>query len=198
MQGNGGLELGRRPVNRSRVRVIVSGLLIVLSITARVEPAAAHGELLQASPGPGQRAGGVVDFIDLAFLQEATDVVVEVTRDGAPVAGVTTVASGRIVRFAFDQPLTEPGRYDVTFTASWMDEDRISEAYYFTYLPDAPAPVHIGAVPTSSQQGGWSIVQIVATVVLVTSMLGLAFLYIVHLERRRSRAADLASDPSEN
>lgn len=174
------------PVNRSRVRVIVAGLLIVLSFTARVEPAAAHGELLQASPGPGQRAGGVVDFIDLAFLQDATGVVVEVTRDGAAVAGVTTVASGRIVRFAFDEPLTEPGRYDVTFTASWMDEDRVSEAYYFTYEPDSPAPVHIGAVPTPSQQGGWSTVKIVATVVLITSLLSLAFLYIVHLERRRS------------
>lgn len=184
-------------MNRSRGRVIIAGLLIVLSFIARVEPAAAHGELLQASPGPGQRAGGVVDFIDLAFLQEATDVVVEVTRDGAPVAGVTTVASGRIVRFAFDEPLTEPGRYDVTFTASWMDEDRVSEAYYFTYQPDSPAPVHIGAVPTSSQQG-WSSVEIVATVILVTSLLGLAFLYIVHLERRRSRATDLASVPGES
>ena len=178
-------------MGRSVVRLFISGLLLLLTVaTVGVSPAAAHGKLLQASPGPGQNAGGVVDFIDLAFLEDATDAVVTVTKDGAPVPGTTTVTSGRIVRFAFNPPITAPGRYDVTFTATWVDQDRVSEAYYFTYDAAAPAPVHIGSVDDLPQpRSSWSSVKIVATVVLITAMFGLAVLYVLQLERRRSRAA---------
>jgi len=182
-------------MGRSVVRLLLSGLLLLLTVgTIGARPAAAHGQLLQASPGPGQKAGGLVDFIDLAFLEDATDAVVAVTKDGAPVPGTTTVANGRIVRFAFNPPLSAPGRYDVTFTATWLDGDRVTEAYYFTYDAAAPAPVHIGSIDTLPQpDSGWSSVRIVATVVLITAMFGLAALYVLQLERRRSRA--LAEGP---
>ena len=184
-------------MGRSVVRLFISGLLLLLTVaTVGVSPAAAHGKLLQASPGPGQNAGGVVDFIDLAFLEDATDAVVTVTKDGAPVPGTTTVTSGRIVRFAFNPPITAPGRYDVTFTATWVDQDRVSEAYYFTYDAAAPAPVHIGSVDDLPQpRSSWSSVKIVATVVLITAMFGLAALYVLQLERRRSRAAAGGAGP---
>lgn len=177
-------------MGRSVVRLFISGLLLLLTVgTVGASPAAAHGKLLQASPGPGQNAGGLVDFIDLAFLEDATDAVVAVTKDGAPVPGTTTVANGRIVRFAFNPPLSAPGRYDVTFTATWVDKDRVTEAYYFTYDAAAPAPVHIGNVADLPQpKSGWSSVKIVATVVLITAMFGLAVLYVLQLERRRSQA----------
>lgn len=178
-------------MGRSVVRLIISGLLLLLTVvTVGASPAAAHGKLLQASPGPGQKAGGVVDFIDLAFLEDATDAVVSVTKDGAPVPGTTTVANGRIVRYAFNPPLSVPGRYDVTFTATWVDKDRVTEAYYFTYDAAAPAPVHIGSVDNLPEpKSSWSSVKIVATVVLITAMFGLAVLYVLQLERRRSQAA---------
>lgn len=184
-------------MGRSVVRLFISGLLLLLTVgTVGVGPAAAHGKLLQASPGPGQKAGGVVDFIDLAFLEDATDAVVAVTKDGVPVPGATTVANGRIVRFAFNPPLSAPGRYDVTFTATWVDKDRVTEAYYFTYDAAAPAPVHIGTVDDLPQpESSWSSVRIVATVVLITAMFGLAVLYVLQLERRRSRAAAEGAGP---
>ncbi|MEZ5410585.1 MAG: copper resistance protein CopC [Acidimicrobiales bacterium] len=177
-------------MGRSVVRLFISGLLLLLTVgTVGVSPAFAHGQLLQASPGPGQKAGGVVDFIDLAFLEDATDAVVAVTKDGVPVPGTTTVGNGRIVRFQFDPPLSAPGRYDVTFTATWLDQDRVTEAYYFTYDAAAPAPAHIGSTDGLPQPGGgWSSVKIVATVVLITALFGLAVLYVLQLERRRSRA----------
>lgn len=176
-------------MGRSVVRLFISGLLLLLTVsTVGVGPAAAHGKLLQASPGPGQKAGGVVDFIDLAFLEDATDAVVVVTKDGAPVPGTTTVASGRIVQFTFDPPLSAPGRYDVTFTATWSDQDRVSETYFFTYDVAAEAPVHLGSGDLTQPESGWSSVKIVATVVLITAMFGLAVLYVLQLERRRSRA----------
>ncbi len=188
-------------MGRSVVRLFISGLLALLTVgTVGTDPAAAHGELLQASPGPGQNAGGVVDFIDLAFLEDATDAVVVVTKDGAPVPGTTTVASGRIVRFAFNLPLSAPGRYDVTFTATWSDQDRVSEAYYFTYEASARTPVRIGNVDAAAPaESGWSSVKIVATVVAITAMFGLAALYVLQLERRRSRlAAEAAGRPARS
>ena len=182
-------------MGRPVVRLFISGLLLLLTVgTVGAGPAAAHGQLLQASPGPGQKAGGLVDFIDLAFLEDATDAVVVVTKDGAPVPGTTTVANGRIVRFQFDPPLSAPGRYDVTFTATWLDQDRVSEAYYFTYDAAAQAPRHIGSADSLAQPGGgWSSLKIVATVVLITAMFGLAVLYVLQLERRRSRAVAAGS-----
>lgn len=183
--------MDKHPTGRSVVRLLTGGLLLLLTVVTSAVgagPAAAHGQLLQASPGPGQQAGGLVDFIDLAFLEDARDTVVVVTQNGAPVPGTTTVANGRIVRYAFNPPLTVPGRYDVTFTATWVDNDRVTETYYFNYDPTAPPPVHIGSA-VAPPASGWSTVRIVATVVLVTAMAGLAFLYLLQLERRRSRAA---------
>jgi methionine-rich copper-binding protein CopC len=172
----------------ARLLAVVGLALIVVG--GGPDQASAHGDLLQASPGPGQQAGGTIDFIDLAFLETANEVVVEVAHDGATVPGAMEVADGRIIRFAFDQPLTSPGRYDVSYTLTSGDEDRYTESYYFTYEPASPQAFRLGTVDPSPSGGGWPRARTVAVLVVVTVMIGLAFVYLMQLERQRSAVAD--------
>lgn len=164
----------------------VSALLaIVVALAALALPAAAHTELLQASPGPGQRAGGEIDFIDLAFFEPVTDASVDVVHDGEVVSGSMSVTDGSIVRFDFDEPLSSTGAYEVTYRMTSFDLDQTEAGFTFTFEPDAPQALRLGVVEPTGRN--W--VAIIATVILIASLVGLAFVFVSRLEAKRRLAA---------
>jgi methionine-rich copper-binding protein CopC len=152
------------------------------------QPAAAHSELLQASPGPAQQVGGTVDFVDLVFMASVSGAVVEVSQNGTPVPGTTEVADGLIISFALDQPLTTPGRYDVSYTVTAGDQDRGTETYFFTYEPASPQAFRLGQT-TEPDSGLLDRPRTIATIAVVVGLCAVAFGYLISLERRRSAAA---------
>ena len=169
----------------------ISALLaMIVALAALAVPAAAHTELLQASPGPGQRAGGEIDFIDLAFFEPVTDASVEVVHDGESVGGSMSVTDGSIVRFDFDEPLSSTGTYEVTYRMTSFDLDLTEAGFSFTFEPDAPQALRLGVVEPTGRN--W--VAIIATVVLISSLVGLAFVFLSRLEAKRRLAAS-TSDP---
>lgn len=167
------------------VAALVAALVAVLVAAG---PASAHTDLLQASPGPGQQTGGTVDFVDLAFLDRVSDVAISVTHGGQPVPGTVTVPDGQIIRFVFDQPLSDPGRYDVTYLRTSSDFDRTAETYFFTYEPASPQAFHLGQVspPAAASGSGRNWIEIGALAVLVVALAGLGFLYLTRVESRRA------------
>jgi methionine-rich copper-binding protein CopC len=165
-----------------------AAMVSLAAAMASASPAAAHTELLQASPGPGQQAGGTIDFIDLAFLQTVSDATIEVSHEGQPIPGTMVEPNGQIVRFGFAEPLSSPGRYDVTYRMISPDQDQIAETYWFTFEPAAPQAFRLGDLATRPT-GGRSWTQIIATAVLIACLAALAFLYLSRVEARRRAAA---------
>ena len=169
-------------------------LLLLACVLVAVGPlarsAAAHTELLQASPGPGQRAGGTVDFIDLVFFEPVSDVELTLEApDGSVIEGRTVVADGQIIRYEMPA-LAEPGRYIVRFQMISADGDVTRSGYFFDYEPDAIEPVRLGEDDLPSNTG--TIVSVVAAVVFTGCVIGLVLLLLRRLERQRAAAQ---SDP---
>ena len=181
----------------SLLTVVVMGTVAVMAalggVAGQADPAAAHTELLQTSPGASQRVGGTTEFIDLAFLEPVTEATIEVELEGRPVEGETITSEGTIIRFQLDEPLSEPGRYDVRYRMISFDLDESEGAYWFTYAPEAPEAQRLGAVEPPSSGLNW--VGIVATAVLVASLAGLAFMFLSRLESRR-RAPETGAEPA--
>ena len=173
----------------------MAGLALVGVVTALIavgaRPAWAHTSLLQGSPGPGDRVGGVVDFVDLAFLEPVTEAEITVLLDGEVLAGTTTVAEGRIIRFELDEPITEPARYDVTWDMISFDGDATVDGYAFVYDPSAPAARRIGTPPTAGTGAGPGVVpafewgRLAAAAVLVVCLAGLVFVALTWIDDRR-------------
>lgn len=162
----------------------VLGVFSVLGIVA-VEPAGAHTDLLQASPGPGQRAGGDIDFLDLAFLEPVSDATVEVLHDGQPVPGSMITTDGSIIRFEFDEALTSAGTYEVTYAMTSYDLDATTGTFSFTFEPEAPQARRIGTVEPEPRN--W--LPIVATGVLIAALAAAAFLFLSRVEAKRRSGA---------
>lgn len=176
----------------ARRRLLGSTLLLLLCWLAPLSGAAAHTDLLQGSPGPAQRTGGTVDFIDLIFVEPVSNAVVTVEDpNGIPVAGTTTVADGQIIRFEMPA-LTETGRYIVRYTMDSADGDATEAAYFFTYHPDGTQPTRLGDVDAPDNTA--NVVSIVASVVFLLCMIGLVMVFLTRLERRRAAAAAEPSD----
>ncbi|MEL7156548.1 MAG: hypothetical protein AAFN30_08110, partial [Actinomycetota bacterium] len=74
-----------RRARRVGLLAVVALVGLVTVVVGPAHPAAAHTDLLQASPGPGQRAGGDVRFIDLVFTEPVTEATVTVTSGGVEV-----------------------------------------------------------------------------------------------------------------
>jgi methionine-rich copper-binding protein CopC len=170
----------------------VGGILTV----GGADPAAAHTDLLQASPGPSQQAGDPLQFIDLAFLEPVSDAVVRVTFDGAELPGTMLTDEGTIIRFQLEEPLSQPGRYDVSYEMLSFDLDQTESGFFFTFAPDSPPPLRLGNV-TEAGSGGRDWIPIIATVVLVGSLAGLAFMFLDRLEGRRQTADVRGDEPND-
>lgn len=186
MSAKRGLQWSPMISTRGCRRIAGALAVIVVLVGSALSPAGAHTALLQASPGPNQQAGGMVDFIDLAFTELVSGAVVSVSFDEQPISGATTVSEGQIIRFELDEPLRASGRYEVTYEVTSFDSDRDTGGFFFTYAPDAPQPTRLGLVEGEADGRNW--LQIAAAVVLLSSLVGLLAMLVWRLDAKRRRA----------
>ncbi|MEM7274694.1 MAG: copper resistance protein CopC [Actinomycetota bacterium] len=181
--------IGYRPRPRVGRRLVLAAVgLLVAAWIGLAGPAAAHTDLLTGSPGPAQRAGGTVSAVDLVVPERVTEFELRLEApDGSFLPGSLSTDEGQLFRFSLDQPITETGRYIVRYTMISADGDFTETGYFFTYEPDAPQPLPLGE-PDVPQTGN-SIVAIVAGLVFVGCVVGLALVFLLGLERRRAAAA---------
>lgn len=157
-------------------------------------PAGAHTDLIQGSPGPGQRIGGEVDFVDLVFAAVVTDAVVEVIGpDGTIAPGAMVVVEGQIIRHQLQEPLTETGRYLVQYQMVSDDGDLTERDYFFDYDPAAVAPTRLGAVDVPDEP--WLTARNVVGGLAVLALAGACAILVLRLRRSR---AELATRRSEH
>lgn len=172
--------------------VLVLLVAAVAQLTVGIAPAAAHTDLLQGSPGPGQRVGGEVEVVDLVFAEPVTEAVVMITGpDGEDIAGEMTAADGLIIRFSLDAPLTEPGDYQLDYEMISFDLDFTERGYNFTYDPAAPEPIRLG-VEVEPEGTNWPM--IIASVVLMAALAGLLFLFVKRTDAQRGEPAPAGDD----
>lgn len=150
----------------------------------------AHTDLLQGSPGPGQRVGGTVDFIDLVFLGPVTEVVVEVRGpDGVLIDGEMEVADGQIIRHRMDS-LDDPGRYVVDYQMISEDGDLTNAGYFFVYETGAFEPTRLGRVDLPDES--LFTVRNVVGALVVAALAGICFLQLWRFRQSRDALAALA------
>lgn len=169
--------------------VAVPVMVMAALIGPWISPAGAHSALIETSPGLDETAGGTVDFVELAFNEPVADAVVTVSYNEEPLAGVTTVTDGEIIRFDLDGPLTLPGRYEVSFELISFDADRTTSAFFFTYATDAPQPTRIdltgGEGSTDAGSGGRNWILIGGSSLLVASLVGLLAVFVWRVDAKR-------------
>ncbi len=172
--------------------LLVGALVAVLAVGPR--PASAHADLLQGSPGPAQRVGGQVDFIDLVFTEMVTEASVSlIDPNDQPVAGQTVVTDGQIIRFEMPA-LTEVGRYVVRFELISNDGDLVQSGYFFDYELDAFEPVRLGEELLGDDSA--ATVQRVALVVIGLCLTGLCLIGLLRLQQRRAALAAVTGEGS--
>jgi methionine-rich copper-binding protein CopC len=147
----------------------VVAAVVALTALVTASPASAHSQLLQSSPGWGQVVGEPVTGVELAFSEPVTDIDVSVTDpNGAAVPGTIDGSGNLIVRFAFDEAISEPGRYEVNYEVVSADGDPTSTAYPFTFDPAAAPPITLLPTEAPTDSGGRSpqtwVVLVAATV----------------------------------
>lgn len=156
--------------------------VVTLAVTALLAlPAGAHTAMLRASPDRDSTAGGSISFIDLEFLDPVTEASVTVTYNGAPVAGLTTVTDGEVITFTLDQPLVQPGRYQVSYEMISVDGDFTTGGYFFTFDPAADQVERI----EPSGSGGFSTTTLALLGAGLIVVIGLLALLVLRLDNRR-------------
>lgn len=165
--------------------------VVALAVTALLAlPASAHTAMLRASPDRDAIAGGSISFIDLEFLDPVTDASVTVTYNGAPLAGSTTVAAGEVITFTLDQPLVQPGRYQVSYEMVSFDSDFTTSGFFFTFDPTAKQVARI-ELPGS---GGTSTTTLALSGAGLVVIGGLLALFVWRLDNRRREQTLEATD----
>lgn len=121
------------------VAALVSLLVTVLVPAA---PVAAHGELVGASPGPGETVGRAA-HIDLVFSTGMSDWQLTVERPtGEPLDGSAVQKADQLL--SFETPaLSEEGQYIVRYSGIDSDGDVIEGAYAFVFETGAPPPADL-------------------------------------------------------
>ncbi len=174
------------------LRALRSGLatLVVTALIAAAVltlPAGAHTTLLRASPDRDATAGGAIAFIDLEFLDPVSDVSMVVAYNGTPLAGRIPVPDGEVITFALDRPLTQPGRYQVSYEMISFDGDFTTGGYFFTFDPVADQVDRIE--PTAP--GGLSPVVIALSGVGVIVVVAMLAMFVRRIDdRRQEQLAD--------
>ncbi len=173
-----------------RSRSIVGLVALVLALAGAIGafgagPASAHTDLVQGSPGPGQRIGGTVDFVDLVFAAPVTEVELVVLRpDGTVQPGEMVVADGQIIRHQMEA-LPEPGRYLVEYQMISDDGDFTLGNYFFDYDEAAVAPTRLGQLDIPDEP----LITVQNAVGAAAALALLAACGVLLLRIRRSRAA---------
>lgn len=163
------------------IKALLTAVAALAVAALLAPPASAHTAMLRASPDRDAIAGGSISFVDLEFLDPVTETAVTVTYNGAAVAGRTTVADGEIITFTLDQPLTEPGRYQVNYEMVSSDGDFTTGGYFFTFDPAADQTARID--PSGSD--GFSSTMLVLTGVGLAVVVGLLALFVRRIDTRR-------------
>ncbi|MGI9616932.1 MAG: copper resistance protein CopC [Acidimicrobiales bacterium] len=171
------------------VRYLTAVVLVASVLGLWTSPSNAHTALLQASPSADQTVGGMVDGVDLAFLDPISDAIVTVSYNGAPVPGTTVVSNGELIRFEFEEPLQIDGRYQVFYEMTSFDLDYTTSGFFFTYSADAAPPIPL----EDPAAGGDSSFPIVPTVIGTTVLVAALGLFVWQFDARR-RAAAPAND----
>ena len=167
-----------RPLGRALVAI--GCLLLVLGPSGA---AGAHTELLQGSPGPTQRTGGTVDFVDLIFVESVSDADIRLEDpNGDPIQGSMVVSDGQIIRYEMPA-LTITGRYIVRYSMISADGDDTESAYFFTYEPAATQPIRLGQVDVPTEAS--NLPAIIAAVVFTACVIGLVLILLTKIERGR-------------
>ena len=165
--------------------------VVALAVTALLAlPAGAHTAMLRASPDRDATAGGSIGLIDLEFLDPVSNASVTVTYNGAPVAGRTTVADGQVITFTLDQPLAQPGRYQVNYEMTSADSDFTTGGYFFTFDPSADQMARI----EPSGSGRFSSTTLALSGVGLTAVVGLLALFVRRIDNRRREQVLEATD----
>ncbi len=141
------------------MRLARAGLVAMLVAGAATFAAAAHAELLDASPGPGEQVPQPVSTLVLTFDQPVLlpSQVQLITHDFQPVPGVESLVDGpRIV--AQVNPALNAGDYTVLWTAVSGDGHTTAGSYQFGVIP---AP---GSSPSAA---GWIAGALVGAALLV-------------------------------
>ena len=165
-----------RTINALLTTVVALAVAAVLAL-----PAGAHTAMLRASPDRDATAGGSIAFVDLEFLDPVTEASVTVTYNGAPVAGSTTVTDGEVITFSLDQPLAQPGRYQVGYQMISADGDFTTSGFFFTFDPAADQPARIG--PSGS--GRFPVAVLALAAAGVIGVAGLLALFTRRTDNRR-------------
>lgn len=176
------------------VRGLLAAAAVFVLVLVPATAGSAHTDLLRGSPGPAQRAGGNVDFIDLVFLESVTefDVVLE-DPNGDTLGGTLSSTEGQLFRFQLDEPLTETGRYIVRYTMISADGDDTATGYFFTYEESAPQPLPLGEIDIPDT--GTPLAAIAAAVVFFACLIGLAMIFLTRLEKKRASTAQSGEAP---
>ncbi|HEX4901315.1 MAG TPA: copper resistance protein CopC [Acidimicrobiales bacterium] len=135
-------------------------------MVALAAPAGAHTQVQDASPSPGEAVDGVVDRVELDWLDPLLDAPdIDVTGpDGAPVAGLepASLVAPDVARATFD-PLTEAGTYQVTYRFASRDGAPQEGAHTFSFTPDGGGG--IGLRPASGLAVGVVVAGLVASAI---------------------------------
>ena len=135
-------------------------------MVALAAPAAAHTQVQDASPSPGEAVEGAIDRVEVDWLDPLLEAPqIDVTGpDGEPVAGLTpaTLVAPDVARATFD-PLTEPGTYQVTYRFASRDGAPQEGAHTFSFTPDDGGG--IGLRPASGLAVGAVVVGLAASAV---------------------------------
>ncbi|MGH1494019.1 MAG: copper resistance CopC family protein [Acidimicrobiales bacterium] len=153
-------------------------------------PARAHTAMLRASPDRNATAGGSIAFIDLNFLDPVTNASVTVTYNGTPVAGRATVADGEVITFTLDQPLTQPGRYQVSYEMTSFDGDFTTGGYFFTF---DPAAEQVGRIEFSGSSG-FSTTTLALSGAGLIMIVGLLAVFVRRIDSGRREALGATDD----
>lgn len=131
-------------------------LLAVCAVLASVRPVAAHGELVGASPGPGETVGRAA-HIDLVFSTGVSDWQLTVDGpSGEPLAGLAVQKADQLL--SFETPaLSEEGQYIVRYSGIDSDGDVVEGAYAFVFQEGAPPPADLPVDLSILQDDGWSL-----------------------------------------
>jgi hypothetical protein len=101
------------------------------------------------------------------------------------------VAEGAVITFTLDQPLTEPGRYQVSFEMISQDADFTTGGFFFTFDPAADQMSRI-ELPGSSGFSTATLVLSGVGLAVVATLLGL-FVWRID-NRRRDQFVEATND----
>jgi methionine-rich copper-binding protein CopC len=115
---------------------VLAGVLAVQAVAAA--PAAAHAELVSASPGNGAMLAGPPDEVELVFSETVgrpAELLV-LGPDGSEVAGGELTVVDRTLQRTYDPAAFEPGSYTVSYQVTSADGHAIAGTLSFMVHAD--------------------------------------------------------------